>query len=241
MQEVVEDALSLKLRQTITVTGCGRTDTGVHATDYYAHFELDHKLDDLNQLTYELNKLIDKNIRIYSVFEVDSNLHSRFDAISRTYIYQITNEHNPFLSQFSWNVKYDLDLEKMNKACEMLIGTREFDCFCKAGGNNKTSICTISFARFTKTDEIIRFQVSANRFLRNMVRAMVGTLVDVGRNKISLSEFETILNSGNRSDAGASVPAKGLFLCYVSYSFSKLIKLEPEQFSALIPIPEFNQ
>lgn len=228
VQEVLEKALSTLLRTKISVIGAGRTDAGVHARTMIAHFDEQEGID-CKQLAYKLNRLLPRDVAVTAVFAVDSELHARFSATSRTYHYYIHHGRNPFLRAYSCEMPYALDYERMNEAASYLVGERDFKCFCKAGGDNKTTICNLTEARWErcKTELSIHddaaeaeewcFVITANRFLRNMVRAVVGTLIEVGRGRISLDEFCKIVDSGTRSDAGESMPGNALFLWNVEY------------------------
>jgi tRNA pseudouridine38-40 synthase len=217
IQEDLEKALSLKLKSNINVVGCGRTDTGVHAHNYFAHFETESGFDP-EDLSYKLNSLLKSEIAIKSIFEVNQNAHARFDASSRSYRYFIHFEKDPFSTDTCWYLYNSaLDVGKMNHCAEMLTEISDFSAFEKAGSDNKTSICKVDFAEWFNAEHGIYFEIRADRFLRNIVRAIVGTLVDVGLGKTSIENFKTILSSRNRSQAGASVPAQGLFLWDITY------------------------
>jgi tRNA pseudouridine38-40 synthase len=217
VQQEVEKALSLKLQSPTEVVGCGRTDTGVHAHRYFAHFDTDKKIE-LKDLKYQLNAVLPESIGILEIFEVKQDAHARFDATSRSYRYFIHHQKNPFITQTSWYLyNTQLDLGKMNQSAEMLLNYKDFSAFEKVGSDNKTSICRVEFAEWFQNEEGIYFEIRADRFLRNMVRAIVGTLIDVGTGKIGQNEFRQIIESKNRSEAGASVPARGLFLWDVTY------------------------
>lgn len=234
VQEVLEHALATLLRHSIGVVGAGRTDAGVHARKMVAHFDT-KIIFDAQQMVYKLNRLLPRDIEVSQIMPVDAQLHARFSATLRTYHYYLHTAKQPFLRDYSFQLTYPLDFQLMNKAAEMLLGERDFKCFCKAGGDAKTTICKVSEARWTPlaaelhtggAGEAWCFVISANRFLRNMVRAVVGTLIDVGREKISLSDFERILQGGTRSDAGESVPGNALFLWDVAYANSAKITNE---------------
>ena len=230
VQEVLEKALTTLLRVNTGVMGAGRTDTGVHAHSMIAHFDGQEGID-CKQLAYKLNRLLPRDVAVTAVFAVNNDLHARFSAISRTYHYYIHHGRNPFLRAYSYEMPYALYYERMNEAASYLIGERDFKCFCKAGGDNKTTICNLTEARWErcKTELSIYnnateaeewcFVITANRFLRNMVRAVVGTLIEVGRGRITLEEFRKIVDNGTRSDAGESMPGNALFLWNVKYPF----------------------
>lgn len=219
VQETLQRALGLVLcgrREGWPVVGAGRTDAGVHAKQMIAHFDYDTALD-TTQLTYRLNRLLPRDIAVRSVRQVSDDLHARFSATLRTYHYHLHTTKEPFLRHYSWEVHYPLDFPLMQQAAQMLIGERDFACFCKAGGDNGTTLCRLTEARFEEHDGQWVFVISANRFLRNMVRATVGTLIEVGRHRITLDDFQHILDHGTRSDAGESVPGHALFLWSIDY------------------------
>ncbi|MCB0481154.1 MAG: tRNA pseudouridine(38-40) synthase TruA [Flavobacteriales bacterium] len=217
VQETLENAFKTILKKNIAITGCGRTDTGVHAENYFAHFETELPFDK-KHLTFKLNSFLPQAIGIKKIFEVEAESHARFDAVARTYRYFIQFEKNPFKVNTSWylyGVQPDLGI--MNSLCEQLIGNKDFGAFEKSGADNTHSMCDVFHAEWYSTQGGIYFEIRANRFLRNMVRAITGTMVDAGLGKITSSDFLNILNSKDRSQAGASVPAEGLFLWSVNY------------------------
>ena len=227
VQEVLEKALSTLLRTKMSVTGAGRTDAGVHARLMVAHFDWEAPIDG-QQLTYKLNRMLPRDVSVISVEAVENELHARFSATSRTYHYYMHRGRNPISRAYSYEMPYELDFERMNEAAKYLIGERDFKCFCKAGGDNKTTICNLTEARWQRCNTEIAiheaekaeewcFVITANRFLRNMVRAVVGTLVEVGRGRITIDEFRKIVDNGTRSDAGESMPGNALFLWDVTY------------------------
>lgn len=216
VQETLEDALGKVLRETISVTGCGRTDTGVHAEYYVAHFDASAEIDE--KTTDRLNGLLPDDISVFSIEHADENFHARFDAKKRSYKYVITQRKNPFLKGFAWYVRNPLDLPRMQEAANRLFDYTDFTSFSKLHTDVKTNNCKIYRAEFEKDDDIIVFRISADRFLRNMVRAIVGTLVDVGKGKITVDDFCKIIELKDRCEAGQSVPADGLFLTEVEYS-----------------------
>lgn len=219
VQEELEKAFSLILRQKIAITGAGRTDAGVHAKNFIAHFEIDNEFDQdqLKELIYKLNSYISKDIAIHEIYPVDDYLHARFDAKERTYQYFITTKKDPFNIDYAWYVHGDLDLKLMNDACELLKNYDDFGSFAKLHSDNKTNICQLMEANWKLDENLLVFTIKADRFLRNMVRAIVGTLVDVGLHKISLDDFQKIIKSKDRNQAGRSVPAQGLFLVKIAY------------------------
>jgi len=220
IQEVVTTALSNLLQQEIEIVGCGRTDTGVHAKDYYAHFDTKENLDreKRDKLCFKLNRFLSEDIVIYDILPVNKEAHARFDAVTRTYQYDIVNIKNPFKNKYTYYVYGKINVEKMNKAAEHLLHYSDFTSFSKTGTQTKTNNCKIHYAFWQKDEEgIIRFTIKADRFLRNMVRAIVGTLIDVGIGKITVEQFCKIIESKSRSNAGYSVPAQALFLTEVNY------------------------
>lgn len=224
VQEELNKALSTLLKSPIETTGCGRTDTGVHATSFVAHFDSPNVPDDTSRLIFQLNALLPLSIRVYDLFKVDDTAHSRFDANRRSYSYYISRSASPFFTDYTWYNTRPLQLDKMNEAAARCLTHQDFTCFSKAGGQQQTNICTIYHCSWKMKGALLCFDVSANRFLRNMVRAMVGTMMDVGMEKMSLEEFSTLLTSGTRSDAGQSVPSQGLFLEEVVYPYYKPVR-----------------
>ena len=217
VQEELQKALSMILRQSISVVGAGRTDTGVHARRMMAHFEVANNLD-CTQLTYKLNRLLPRDISVYSVYPVAADMHARFSATLRTYHYYIHTRKNPFLRKYSCEMHYDLDFNLMNEAASRLLRVKDFGSFCKAHSDNKTNLCDVTEAVWVQdADDSWHFRISANRFLRNMVRAVVGTLIEVGRHRLTLEQFDEVVASGNRSSAGESMPGNALFLEDVKY------------------------
>jgi tRNA pseudouridine38-40 synthase len=217
VQEKLQQCLSTLLRQPIEVVGAGRTDAGVHARQMAAHFDFAHELD-CNQLVYRLNRILPRDISCEKVERVADDRHARFSATGRTYRYFIHTQRDPFKRYFSVELNWQLDFERMNEAAAYLLSVDDFKAFCKVGGDNKTTLCTVTTAQWVKMGgHSYYFEISANRFLRNMVRAVVGTLIDVGRHNLSLDQFKDIVKNGTRSDAGQSMPAHGLFLWRVDY------------------------
>ena len=223
-EPTVQDELTRVLRLTlnedsIKLVGCGRTDTGVHASCYYAHFDLINPIEDIDKCIYKLNNFLPFSIAIQNIIKVESNAHARFDASSRTYHYFIHQEKDPFLTDYSLLILRDLDFDLMNKAANSLVAYNDFSAFAKLGSDNKTVICKLSAANWNKVGKQWRFEITADRFLRNMVRAIVGTLIELGAGRISLQEFKTIVESGSRQKAGSSAAANALFLSAVKYSY----------------------
>jgi len=221
IQEVLSHSLSLLVSEPVNLTGAGRTDTGVHAWQYYAHFDLANPLDEAarKKLVFKLNGFLPNDIVIFEIIPVRPDAHARFSAISRTYRYLISTAKNPFLEGFAYYLYGNLDIDLMNKGAGILLETKDFTSFSKVDTDSKTNICKVSHAKWeTEGDELI-FTIKANRFLRNMVRAIVGTLLELGRSRITLAEFKEIIESRNRSAAGGSVPACGLYLAEIEYPF----------------------
>ena len=215
VQSCLEDALSILFRKPLSIVGAGRTDAGVHAHQLFAHVDLDEHVD--QDLTFRLNKLLPKEIAVRNIIAVAQDAHARFDAVSRSYRYHITTQKNPFMQKRSYQFAKPLDLELMNQAAKTLIDHEDFKCFSKSKTDVKTYTCDIQHAHWQHNGSELVFFIQANRFLRNMVRAIVGTLIEVGLRKISISDFEAILASRDRSQAGYSVPAHGLYLEKVNY------------------------
>ena len=217
VQGVIEDALTKLLRRPMEIVGAGRTDTGVNASFYIAHFDSEEDVD-CNHLTYKLNAMLAQDIAIKRIYQVADDLHARFDAIEREYTYFLSPVKSPFRRHSAWICYYTLDIEKMNEAAKILLETEDFTTFAKLNSNNKTNICHVSHAEWiTEDDGTLRFTIRADRFLRNMVRAVVGTLVDVGRGRYSVDEFREIVDSRDLSRASSGAPPQGLFLSNVKY------------------------
>lgn len=217
IQAELNKSLSLLLNQTIETVGCGRTDTGVHATEYYAHFDCNKNISDIPQLIYKLNKILSQNIAIYNILKVKNEANARFDAIDRTYKYYITTRKDPFLTESAYYYYGNLDIDLMNKAAQILLSYKDFEAFSKTNTQVNNYICHIYHAEWTIKDYLLIFEISANRFLRNMVRAIVGTMLEVGKRNMNLEEFKQVIESKNRCNAGNSVPAHALFLTKVNY------------------------
>lgn len=225
VQECLDKALSTYFRQPIITLGCGRTDAGVHATQFYAHFDIvqDGELKPLNfgRSVTGINSLLPYQISVKRIFEVENTAHARFGATERAYHYHIHFHKDPFKLDRSWLYKGDLDVVAMNEAAEILLKHTDFSCFSKSNTQTFTNNCKITEAHFQVKDESLLFTIRADRFLRNMVRAIVGTLVRIGKKEINLEQFKEIIESKNRSNAGQSVPACGLYLVSVVYPFVK--------------------
>jgi tRNA pseudouridine38-40 synthase len=221
VQSVLESALCKILRQDKVISvGCGRTDTGVHAKSFYAHFNAEHGISDLEETLFRLNQVLPSSIAISKIFQVGDKCHSRFDATERSYEYFIHQQKNPFLHGRSMFYPYELDIELMNAAAMTLVRKGDFSSFCKTGGGQKTNICDVRNAiwKMNESGQWV-FYISADRFLRNMVRAVVGTLLEVGRGKMSLQEMEEVIDARARGAAGESVHACGLYLTEIKYSY----------------------
>lgn len=217
VQARLQGALSTLLRQEIGVTGAGRTDAGVHARMMVAHFDYDGALD-CTQLTYKLNRLLPYDIAVEKVEPVSEDMHARFSATSRTYHYYIHTTKDPFCRAYSCELHYPLDFQKMNEAGLLLTGYDDFGAFCKAGADVKTTLCHVTEARWVQTSPTTwYFRITANRFLRNMVRAVVGTMIDVGRGRLSLVDFCKVIEGKRRTEAGESMPGNALFLEKIEY------------------------
>ena len=218
VQQTIEEALSTILREPIEVVGAGRTDTGVHAAFYVAHFDTFRKIDNPESVVYHLNSLLPEDVAFRSIYPVADDAHARFDATEREYRYYIQRHKDPFTRATTWQLSAPLDIEAMNRAAHTLLTTEDFTTFAKLGSNNTTNICHITRAEWVEIEcGMIVFIFRANRFLRNMVRAVVGTLVDVGRGKITPEQFEEIVASRDLSRSSSSAPASGLFLTDVKY------------------------
>ena len=218
VQEEIENAFTkLNSNQPISIVGCGRTDAGVHANKYIMHVDL-QEVRDNQQLIFKLNRILPDSIVIHSITAVSSEMHARFKATARTYRYFMNTQKNPFKQDTSWYFSSNLDFEAMNKAGKFLLGTNDFTSFSKVNTDVKTNICTVSKAQWVQVDiHNFYFEITADRFLRNMVRATVGTLLEIGLGKINPESIITILEEKNRGAAAISVPAHGLFLWEVCY------------------------
>nr|WP_221284835.1 tRNA pseudouridine(38-40) synthase TruA [Mucilaginibacter sp. SP1R1] len=235
VQEVLNKALSTILRQPVETTGCGRTDAGVHAREFFAHVDVVENSSavmnagetnadvitptDYGQKVRGLNSILPADIAIKNIIPVGAGAHARFDAMLRSYQYHIHFNKDPFLRGYSWQIRDVPDMELMNQAAAIMMGYIDFSCFSKSNTQVKTNNCKISRAEWVKTEQGMVFHISADRFLRNMVRAIVGTLMMVGKHEIPPEAVRAIIESKNRSNAGTSVPACGLYLTEVKYPF----------------------
>lgn len=219
VQAELEKCLSLKLRTTIDIMGCGRTDTGVHARNFYAHFDTETPIvtEQIQNLIAELNRFLPQDIVIYNMWEVSAEAHARFDAIERTYHYHIHHQKMVFGNELSYFVYVEPQLELMNQAASILLEYNDFTSFAKLHSQTKTNLCTIKSALWIKHDSKLVFEITADRFLRNMVRAIVGSLLEVGQKRRSLEQFRQMIESRDRNAAGFSVPAHALFLHEILY------------------------
>ena len=221
VQESLEKALSTLLREEIQIVGAGRTDTGVNASFYVAHFDCGQEIADCDKLCYKLNLILPQDIAVSSVCRVREDAHARFDAQQREYTYFISQHKNPFRRYSAWQYYVALDFDKMNEAASLLLEYEDFTSFAKLNSNNKTNICHVTKAEWNrdpKDESVLIFTIRADRFLRNMIRAIVGTLVDVGRGRYSVEEFRQIIESRDLSRSSAGAPAQGLFLSDVAYN-----------------------
>ena len=216
VQQVLEEALSKLLRTKVSVMGAGRTDAGVHASQMFAHFDIEDSFD-VESIVFKLNCFLPKDISVHGIFKVKDKAHARFNALSRTYHYKISTKKNVFTSDFAYHVYFPLDVNLMNEACKILFQYNDFQCFSKSNTDVKTYHCTIKEAFWTMTDDELVFTIKADRFLRNMVRAIVGTMVEIGQGKMHPEKLHDIIKSKDRNEAGYSVPAQGLFLTEIVY------------------------
>jgi len=218
VQETLTKALSVILKNEIELVGAGRTDSGVHAKQMFAHFDYVLEIE-ATFLIHKLNSFLPKDIAILNIYKVSNEAHARFDATKRTYEYHLHTQKDAFEGEDSWYYQNELNLEKMNEACKILINHTDFECFSKVNTDVKTFNCTIFEAHWKKNDHRLVFTISADRFLRNMVRAIVGTMINIGLEKVSLHDFFQIIESKDRNKAGFSAPAQGLYLMKVEYPY----------------------
>ena len=223
VQQVIEEALFTTTRKETLVFGAGRTDTGVHAKQMIAHFDAELDGNKEKQLVYQLNSYLPRDIAVKHLLKVSNNAHARFDATERSYEYHLCTEKDPFEAHRHYHIRSTLDIELMNQAAQILFEYEDFECFSKTKTDVKTFICKIKHAQWTVKGSHYVFNISADRFLRNMVRAIVGTILKIGLKKQDLNDFRKIIESKNRSEAGLSVPAKGLFLTKIIYPKSIFI------------------
>lgn len=233
VQQLVDNGLSAIIGFKGSVTGCGRTDAGVSAGNYFAHFDHEEAFSDesLFQIAFRLNRFLPQDIVIFEIKSVLPGAHARFSALWREYEYLIIRQKDPFNFHNSYFLHGDLDIEKMNTCAKFLLGRHDFQCFSKVNTQVNNYLCEIKNATWIEKDHKLKFTIRADRFLRNMVRAIVGTMLDVGRGKISIEEFQKIIDSHDRGKAGYSVPAKGLTLTGVGYP-EELFSDKPVFFSS---------
>ncbi len=222
VQEELQNAMSLLLQKRIEVVGAGRTDAGVHAKQMIAHFDVDEKIV-IDDFKFRLNNMLSASISIDDLIEVLPESHARFDATSRSYEYHIHQKKDVFLHKTSYLFSQNLDIQLMNQAAEKLIGKADFSCFSKSNTQTLTNVCEITKAKWIENENQLVFEITANRFLRNMVRAIVGTLIEVGEGKRDVDSLMDLLESKNRSLAGSSAPACGLFLTSIEYPADRFV------------------
>lgn len=216
VQAELNKAISTILQEEISIVGAGRTDAGVHASQMFAHFDAQKELK--GNFVYKFNSILPNDIVVESLEKVADDAHARFDAVSRSYEYRIWLGRNPFLLDTAWQLhQKELNIDLMNEASKVLVEYTDFECFSKVKTDVRTFECTVTYAEWKQEGKLLTFHISANRFLRNMVRAIVGTLIEVGQGKKSVDDFRKVIESKKRSEAGLSVPAQGLFLTEVRY------------------------
>lgn len=220
IQEIVNEKLSLMLQEPIHVIGCGRTDTGVHARNFYAHFDSKSKgLETDDKFVFKLNSFLPRDISIFRVLKVHNSAHSRYDATDRTYKYYICSRKDVFNLGQCWHLYGSIDIEAMNEGSKILMEYNDFTSFSKLHTQVNNNLCQLKFAKWKYENKMLVFEIQANRFLRNMVRSVVGTLVEIGRQKLEITELRRIIEAKDRRQAGMSVPAEGLFLENISYPY----------------------
>lgn len=218
VQETLNKVFSTLLQEEIDIVGAGRTDAGVHASLMYGHFDSE-KVNDIEKLLYKANSFLPKDIAVFRILPVHEDAHARFDATSRTYHYFISTKKDIFKNDLAWYYHHDLDIEAMNEAAKLLLTFTDFECFSKTNTDVFTYNCKITEAYWKKENNTLIFTITADRFLRNMVRAIVGTLINIGLHKITTDDFIAIIESKSRKKAGFSVPAQGLFLTRITYPY----------------------
>lgn len=224
IQEIVNDALSVLLKAKTETVGCGRTDTGVHALQFFAHFNTAQEIANAEKFIFSMNGLLPYDICILDLHNAEDDAHARFDATCRTYHYFIYQSKNPFLKDAAFFFPKHLNIYAMNDACTVLKTYNDFSCFSKSNTQTKSNVCKISFAQWHRENDLLVFKITADRFLRGMVRAIVGTTLWVGEKLISLNEFEDIIKNGDRKNSGQSVDACGLYLTEITYPFITSVK-----------------
>jgi len=232
VQQLIENGLAAIAGVSISVTGCGRTDAGVSASTFFAHFDHEEAFSDdsLHQLAFRLNRFLPQDIVIFNIKPVLPGGHARYSATWREYEYMIIRQKDPFNFHHAYFVHGELDIKNMNACSALLLGRHDFQCFSKVNTQVNNYLCDIQDAKWTEKDHFLKFTIRADRFLRNMVRAIVGSMLDVGRGKISFEEFQQIIDSHDRGKAGYSVPAKGLTLTGIGYP-EEIFAGKPVQFS----------
>lgn len=226
VQQTLNEALAILLRHPVETTGCGRTDTGVHASQFFAHFDSEN-ITDPEAVAFRLNALCGHDISIYNIIPVHETAHARFDATLRSYCYYIARKKPLYHQELMWYYHKDLDVIKMNLAAELLLQYNDYGCFSKSGGQQFTNLCTITEAKWIETENSLQLNITSNRFLRGMVRAVTGTLLQVGNDSASIEDFRKIIESKDRTQAGPSVPAHGLFLEEVKYPYINSTRRSP--------------
>lgn len=217
VQQTIEEGLSTILRKEMEITGAGRTDTGVHARQMIAHFDLEGDLGDPDRLQFQLDGILGSEIAIHSIRKVKEDAHARFDASGRTYFYHLLQRKDPFFKELAYHHLRDLDFFDMNKAAQYLLGKQDFSSFSRSNTQTKTNLCTVEKAEWKEVNEQWVFEIKADRFLRNMVRAIVGTLLEIGEGKRSVEEMKEVIAKQDRKYAGVSAPAHGLYLVHIDY------------------------
>jgi tRNA pseudouridine38-40 synthase len=228
VQEVMNESIGKILRQEVNVVGCGRTDTGVHASYYVLHFDMENPIADFGKFLYKINAVLPSDISVFEIHEVDIEKHARFDAFAREYHYFFTKKHHPFLNRFAHRLIQLPDVSLLQKAAQIIRQNTDFESFCKAHAANKTNICHVSESEWIETEDLLIYRIKADRFLRNMVRALTGTMLEIGLGKRNLDDLQKIFDAKDRSKAGMSVEPEGLFLTGVWYEgvgFEKQWKL----------------
>lgn len=217
VQQVLNESLSKILREDINVVGCGRTDTGVHASYFVLHFDVENSVEDIGKFLYHLNAVLPSDISVYEMKEVDIEKHARFGAVAREYHYFFTKNHHPFLNKYAHRLIQLPDVEILKAAANIIQQNTDFESFCKAHAANKTNICYVSESEWIETEDLLIYRIKADRFLRNMVRALTGTMLEIGLGKRKIEELQTLFEAKDRIKAGMSVDPEGLFLTGVWY------------------------
>jgi len=230
VQEELEKAMALIISHKEGITGCGRTDSGVHSRVFFAHFDVEEPIKSPENLVFKLNRYLPPSIAIQEIFAVRAGMHARFSALMREYTYTVITEKDPFLFPKAYLYSPEMDIDLMNDGSRLLMDYSDFECFSKVRTQVANFRCKLHSAEWIKNQHVLKFTICSDRFLRNMVRSIVGTLLDLGRHKLSMEDLESILLSHNRGKAGRSVPAKGLMLTDVRYPAGFRVK-EPEWFS----------